>query len=230
MPTFPSTNLPVDNSPDAIRRALIDLLGKVNANANAVTQFGDVQGGNYTEFESGGVMRFAGDAVVWNDMVAPAANLRPGASSPTFAAIVGGIYGYRFDVASTQNLYGAFEIVHDYMEGSDLDIHVHWSPTTTNTGNIVWNVEYCVANIDGTFSSTTSAAMTPTAAPGVVGQHVLSEVTTISGEGLTIGAIVLFNVFRQNGGTDTFTGNAFLHSVGAHYQLDTAGSRAELVK
>lgn len=188
-------------------------------------KFGAVDAGNYSEFEADGTLKFNGDATVWNDLIIAATNLRPGGSAPTFALIRNGIYGYRFDAGSANELHGAVEVQHDYKEGSDLFVHVHWEPTTTNTGNIVWGFEYSVANPGATFPATTTATMTPAAAPGVIGRHVLSSIVQITGTGLKIGAIVMFRVFRQNGGTDTFTGNAFLHSVGIHYEADTAGSR-----
>lgn len=194
-------------------------------NQNKADVFGNYGAGNYSEFEADGTLVARGNATTWNDFLLPASNLRTGATPPTFALIRGGIYGYRFDAASPDEMHGALEIMHDYKEGTDLFVHVHWEPTTTNTGNIVWGFEYSVANPGTTFPATTTATMTPAAAPGIIGRHVLSNVVQIVGTGLTIGAILQFRVFRQNGGTDTFTGNAFLHSIGIHYESDTIGSR-----
>lgn len=198
---------------------------------NRGPKFGDVTGGNYSEFESDGTLKFNGDATVWNDIIIPGAGLRQGGSAPAFAVFIGGIFEYRFDAGQANEVHGSFEIQHDYKEGTALDFHVHWSPSTTNAGNIVWGVEYVVSNIGSAFAATAeTVSMTPAAAPGVLRRHVLSDVAQVPGTGLKIGAIVAFRLFRQNGGTDTFTGNAFLHSVGVHYQSDTTGSRQELVK
>jgi len=195
-----------------------------------VRKFGDVAGGNTLEIEADGTAKFNGDATVYKDLIMPATNLRTGTTPPTFAAFLNGVYGLRFDAGAADELHGAVELQHDYKEGSDLVVHVHWSPTTTNTGNIVWGFEYTVANPASTFPATTNTTGTPTAAPGVVSRHVLQNVLTISGVGLKIGAIVAFRIYRQNGGTDTFTGNAFLHSVGIHYECDTIGSRGITTK
>jgi hypothetical protein len=185
---------------------------------------------NYSEFEADGTLKFNGDATVWKDLITSASNLRSGGSPPTFAQFLNGVYGYRFDAGTADELHGSFELQHDYKEGTDLDFHVHWSPTTTNNGNVVWGVEYTVQNIAGVFPATTTVTMTPTAAGGVANAHKLHDIAIITGTGLKIGAVIVYRVFRQNGGTDTFTGNAFLHSVGIHYQCDTVGSRQELVK
>jgi hypothetical protein len=159
-----------------------------------------------------------------------ATNLRPGSTPPAFAAFLGGIYTFRFDAGSADEVHGAVELQHDYREGSNLVFHVHWSPSTTNTGNIVWGVEYTVQNPNGVFAAPTTVAMTPAAASGTVARHQLNNIVTITGTGLKIGAILAFRLYRQNGGTDTFTGNAFLHSVGIHYECDTAGSRGITTK
>jgi len=186
--------------------------------------FGD-GGDNYSEFEPDGTLKFTGDAEVWDDIIISASNLRPGNTPPIYAAFQGGIYGARFDAGVADEVYGSFEIPHDYREGGDLYVHAHWSPTTTNTGNIVWGIEFSVANSGETFLANDTKTGTPVPTPGIVGQHVFSNVYIIPGTLLKIGAIVAFRFFRQNGGTDTFTGNAFLHSIGVHYQIDTIGSR-----
>jgi hypothetical protein len=195
-----------------------------------IGKFGDISGGDYSEFEADGTLKFNGAATVWNDIIMPAANLRPGSSAPTFSVIRDGLFGYRFDAGTARELHGAAEIPHDYKEGSDLVVHVHWEPTTTNTGDIVWGFEYSIADPHATFPASTTATMTPAAASGTIGEHELNNIVTIDGTGITIGAIIIFRVYRQNGGTDTFTGNAFLHSVGVHYESDTAGSRAITTK
>ncbi len=193
-------------------------------------KFGDVVGGNYSEFGSSGVIKFNGNARVWKDMIASGMALRDGGTPPTAAVFTGGILANRFDAGASQSVHGAFELQHDYKEGTALDVHIHWTPTTTNAGNIVWGIEYSLANVDGTFGVAVIHLNAPAAAPGVVRKHTLTEVVSIPGTGLLIGTVIAFRIFRQNGGTDTFTGNAFLHSVGMHYEVDTVGSRQELIK
>lgn len=197
---------------------------------NGVVTLGDIAGGNTTEIEADGTLKFNGDARVWKDLIMPAGNLRPGATPPAFAAFLGGIYAPRFDAGTRDEVHGSVELQHDYKEGADLLFHVHWSPTTTNTGNIVWGVEYTVANLGTTFPAALVVPGTPVAASGVVNRHQLNNVITIPGAGLKIGAVVVFRLYRQNGGTDTFTGNAFLHSIGIHYECDTTGSRDTTAK
>jgi hypothetical protein len=94
----------------------------------------------------------------------------------------------------------------------------------------MWGLDYSIVNIDGTFASPTTITITP-AASGVVRKHSLTSFGTISGSGLTIGAVIDFRIYRLgNDGSDTFTGSAFLHNCGMHHQIDTIGSRQITIK
>ncbi len=210
-----------------VRKLALDLTDMINRANDG--KFGNTSTGDYAGFESDGFLDFKGSAIAWADLMFSASALKGALDPPTSAIVVGGIYGWRFDAAKAADLQGSFEIQHDYKEGTDIDFHVHWSPTTTNTGNIVWGIEYSIAVLGATFPATTTITKL-IAAPGVVNRHILTDVAKISGTGLKIGTVAIFRVYRQNGGTDTFTGNAFLHSLGVHYQVNTIGSRTELTK
>lgn len=216
---------------EEVRKSLLDLVRKINEARDAdgkqlislSSRFGTEP--NYTTFDEDGFMQSFGEARQYKDLITAAANLRPGATPPSYSAFLGGIFAPRFNAGSSEMVYGSFEIQHDYYEGSDLYFHVHWTPTTVNTGNIVWGVEWSIASNKTVFPAPTTSLGTPYAAPGVVNEHTIQNIFVIPGLGLKIGAVIVFRLFRQNGGTDTFTGNAFLHSVGIHYAADTLGSR-----
>jgi hypothetical protein len=189
-----------------------------------VSKFGEAVD-NFSEFESDGTLKFNGNATVWNDIILQVSNLRPGNTPPSFSVFTGGIYGLRFDAGSADEVHGAFEIPHDYKEGSNMVVHCHWSPTTTNTGNIVFGFEYSWGTDNAVFSAAATPTSTPAAAPGVVNKLTRTNIVALVGTNFKIGDIIAFRFFRQNGGTDTFTGNAFVHSIGIHYEADTVGSR-----
>lgn len=166
---------------------------------------------------------------VWDDIVVPIGNLRGGATPPSFLAFLNGVYAVCFQDANSDIVYGSFEIPHDYKEGTALDPHLHWSPSTTNTGNCVFTFEYTIANMNDTFGATNTSISFTQAGSGTAFKHqYVDGSSTISGNGLKIGAIVLFALSRPAG--DGFTGDAYLHSFGIHYQIDTLGSRQEGVK
>jgi hypothetical protein len=165
-----------------------------------------------------------GTATVFDDVYIGAHSLHAGATPPTWTVWNGTLYAPEFIDAATTDLHGSFEVLHDYKDGTDLKFHIHWSPSTTNAGNCKWGLDYSIVNIDGTFASPTTVTITP-AASGVVRKHSLTDLATITGTGLTKGAIIDFRIYRLGlDAADTFTGSAYLHNVGIHYEIDKLGS------
>jgi hypothetical protein len=186
-------------------------------------QYGTVESNTY--YEDDGTMVMNGSATVWNDLIFSGANLRPGATPPDFEAFDTNIYQPAFDDGSSEILYGSFELQHDYKEGTDLVFHMHWSQRVTGAGSIRFSVYHSVQNVNGVFPPQTSVGNTIVAS-GTAKTHQITDIATISGAGLKIGAHVLFSVQREGGNAaDTLTGDIWLHSVGVHYQADTLGSR-----
>jgi hypothetical protein len=185
---------------------------------------------NGIKINKGGELTLLGTATVFQDLSLAAHSLRAGATPPTWTAWNGTLYAPEFINAATTDLHGSFELLHDYKQGSDLDFHIHWSPSTTNAGNCKWGLDFSIVNIDGTFAAPTTITITP-AASGTVLKHSLTSFGTISGAGLTIGAVIDFRIYRLGSdAADTFTGSAFLHNCGMHYEVDTMGSKTATAK
>ena len=185
---------------------------------------------DYAEFELDGTFKATGAATAWNDINFSAGNLKPGGTAPTWSSIVGGLYGYVFGASTVDELHGCEEILHDYKEGSDITPHIHWSPLTTNTGNVRWGLEYSWVNRSAVGTATTTIYVEQ-AATGVVGTHQVISLPTISGTGKEMGSYFCCRIFRD--GThvnDTFTGGAFMPQFGIHYEKDTLGSRSVTTK
>lgn len=157
----------------------------------------------------------------WKDLILPITSVGPGGSNPAATTIVGNIQAYGFQTGDL--VQGSFEIQHDYIEGTDLNVHVHWIPDNVSTGAIVFNFEYTVANVGSVVPAATviSQSFTP---PGVVNQHTLSAfTTTIPGTGRKIGDVVSFR-FSRNATGNAYGGLALVTSIGVHYMADCLGS------
>ena len=99
------------------------------------------------------------------------------------------------------------------------------------TGNVLWRLEYKIANIDGTFP----AALTPLdvldAGDGVADKHQMASFASIAMTGYTVSCMLLILLSRIGGdGTDTYTGTAKLNEFDIHYQVDSLGSVEEYTK
>lgn len=169
--------------------------------------------------------------VYWNDINVSASALGQGASAPDVVTLIGNIQGIAFDGnATTEQLYGEIEILHDYKEGTDLRPHIHWSPTTANAGNIKWQLEYTAARKGEVFPATSTISVV-VAANGVARTHNAHEFPVIPGADFIIGTHVAFRLFRNPADAeDTYPDDALLHSFGVHYEIDTPGSRMVMQK
>ena len=160
----------------------------------------------------------------WKDINLGGVQLIKGATAPDNVSVNGtSILAYAFDGATlTEEAHGAFELQHDYKEGTDLYPHIHWYPSNTGTGNVKWQLEYWI--VGGTVSST--ATLTGIgAATGTAWQKVDTEFTTIVGSSFSIGLQIHFRLFRDpTDAADTYASDAVLGTVGVHYQCDTFGS------
>jgi len=188
---------------------------------------------NYSEFENDGTLKFVGDAVVFNDINMSGQALGPGATPPAVVNIAGStIRAYAFiGTGGTQDeLHGSCEILHDYLEGSDIVPHVHWSPTTAGAGDVKWQLSYIWINRGGTAGASTVISVV-TAAGGTAWVGHISSFPAISGAGMEIGSRFMYRIFRDPAdAADTYGADAVLYDIGIHYQADTVGSRTVTAK
>lgn len=171
--------------------------------------------------------------VLWNDINMPVSALKLGSSGPSTINILasGGVEGLGFSGgALVQSVNGNAEILHGYLEGSDIHFHAHWMPTTANSGDVKWQLEYSWAKINDNFAAPTIISSID-AASGTPWDHQLAPFAAIDGAGMTINSAVQFRLFRDpTDGEDTYGFNAALVQIGIHYQIDVYGSRTESIK
>jgi len=175
----------------------------------------------------------------WEDVRVPlSATNRGSANAPDFAKFMDdgggtpsqGVYTYLFNKNTEEEVYFEMQIPHAYKEGTDIEMHVHWSPMDTDTGTVRWGLEYTVANVDGTFGNTTLIYVND-AADGTAKKHQVASFSGISGTGLTISCMLICRLFRDAGdAADTYDEDAALHEIDAHIEVNTIGSRDEWTK
>jgi hypothetical protein len=186
--------------------------------------------------EADGTIVFNGNATVWEDLRVPAQNTRinPTKSEPAFEEFTDGLFVYKFDTtnADDESVHFIAQMTHSYKEGSDIKPHIHWSPDNSNTGDVRWQFEYIIANIDNTFPTTATSETITVAASGTALFHEYDEFSDMDGTGLTISHIIMCRLTRLSTSDvlDTFTGNAAFLEFDFHYEKDTVGSRVVLDK
>jgi hypothetical protein len=191
--------------------------------------------GNSTQIEPDGTIKLLGNATVWDDLRVPLFS-RGGGTAPSYSsgfAGNSGLYYWSFAGNSTNNMYFEMQMPHSWA-GTTIYPHVHWSPTTTNTGTVRWLMEYTWCNVNSTFGA--SSVFTMDSVVSVSSQW--NNIIAPSGDGITpsasqnaISSIMIGRIYRAGGGTgDTYANAAALLSIDFHFEIDTMGSRDTTTK
>jgi len=131
-----------------------------------------------------------------------------------------------FDAANIESVSVVFELNHNYAEGTALSPHVHWYPTNTNTGSVVWGIEYAIVKPGGTAATGTTITKTQ-AANGTAWMQHLAAFSDIAGTGLEIGDQVHMRFHRvANNAADTYNADAAVATIGVHARVNSFGSDA----
>lgn len=201
--------------------------------------FGDVRQGHYAKFEDDGTLVFYGNATYWNDLPPvrlTAQKLAGAGADPVLATFLGNTKQYTFSV---NDLVPGLEseILHGYKEGTDITIHVHWVTNGSDgtARGVKWQVEYTVANGSSTggyvFPATTTVSSEITIPANTTDRtHFISNIGTISGTGLKIGAYIIAAISRIAAAGTAPTSDPFCLALGYHAENDTLGSRLIFTK
>jgi hypothetical protein len=112
----------------------------------------------------------------WRDILGEPKGNNTGASKPTFASYQGGLYQYQF--AAGDEDFWEFHIPHDYVPGTDVYLHIHWSHTSTlvTGGTVTFEVEssYAKGHNQAAFSAPVTGTFTGNASTTQY-QHIISE-------------------------------------------------------
>lgn len=142
----------------------------------------------------------------------------------------GGIKALQF--AESKSAFVDFHMPHDYVMGSDIYIHVHWSTisTTVTGGSTTWAFEmmYAKGHDQGAFAAPVTASAVQSASTTQY-QHMIAEVkaSVVGGSGVALdtddlepdGVIQCRVYLDSNDITDSVTvPDPFIHYVDIHYQ------------
>lgn len=170
----------------------------------------------------------------WDDLRIAAGDLVAGAGADPETIAWRGARLYCFTTGEI--LTFMTQMSHRYKQGSDLELHLHWTPHSrgvAENGNTVnWRIDMSIASIDDAFPGETTYNLTDTC-DGVDHQHQRVASVNIDGTGLTISHMLVGRVYRLAGDTwaTNTTGNRpGLLEVDIHFEIDRPGSRQETTK
>lgn len=170
------------------------------------------------------------NTIYWDDLRAPATAINPPGlvSDPDWDNTNG---GWLFDAAGTEVLWIVTQMPHTYKEGSNIQPHIHWQPTNTNTGNVLWRMEYKWTNVGDVEAAGFTTLNVLDAGAGVARTQQIAGFGEIDGTGKRISSMLVLKLSRIGGdATDTYNADALLREFDIHYQVDARGSEEQFVK
>ncbi len=174
---------------------------------------------------------------VWDDIRVPSTALKTGASAPDFAQLQDngsgsiGVFTWMFDGNSTlEQVFFNVQIPHGWLQGGDIEPHVHWTPTADPGGalNVVWQLEYVWVNQLGAIGNTTIIEAIIGIDSGDEMDHLRSDFANIDGTGKTFSSMLMCRLFRDPAhGSDNYTNDAAFLEFDFHFKKTVLGSLNE---
>lgn len=160
----------------------------------------------------------------WEDSQSPAMAMRVGGTAPLFADFRSGIYALFFGAG--EEAHGSIQLSHQYIAGTTLRPHVHFSFKTNPTAGqtVIWGLDYSICSVDGVFPAATVLSTTYTAAGDEAYKSCVKSFGDIPGTGIRESAICVFRIYRSGG---TSTPEPALLSFDIHYQKGNYGTVEE---
>jgi len=138
-------------------------------------------------------------------------------NTPDWETFIGNTQILAFSSSTMEQAFLSAQLPHSWKEGTNIEPHFHWSPSTTDTGNVTWCLEYTWANIDDVFPVVDYACVNQQAS-GTVGTHQLAYDISLDGTDKTYSSMLSVRLFRNvTAPDDTFTGDAGLLEFDIHY-------------
>jgi len=184
----------------------------------------------------------------WRDMLGQIVTKAAGANDPVWAVYRGTIRAYQFSNALMNETWVILHLPHDYVPGTDIHVHAHWSQITVDTGGAAavpgvckWYFDVSYAKGHGTaggaadaFNAVITQSVTQQGSTTQYG-HMVAEVNISSAAGdathiantrFEPDGILLVRCYRDAAdAADTLNQTPFLHMVDGHYQSTNIGTK-----
>ena len=173
----------------------------------------------------------------WSEMISPNVYIDPASppSSPDWETFRDGIKTYAFDDTTSQEAWWSTHMPHDWIVGTPVFPHVHWSHIDASpSGTVRWGIEYTMArgyNLDA-FPATQTIYLNVDTTGSAQYEHFISEVSESAGSPangpidmstMDIDGTMHFRIFRDaDHSKDTFVGDAYVLFTDVHYQTDSS--------
>jgi hypothetical protein len=133
----------------------------------------------------------------------------------------------QFSATVMQECFIVFHVPHDYVVGTDIHFHAHWSnaAVSPNTGTVIWAFDYSFAKgfNQAAFPAPTTVKVTQSC-PATRYQHNIAETAAVTISGMEVDGLILVRCWRD-ATVDTCTDAVFLHTADIHYQSSNLATK-----
>lgn len=170
----------------------------------------------------------------WRDLLGEISVKTVGANDPDYSDYAGtGIYRYQFKNTAVTEVFDDFHFPHDYVPGTEVYVHIHWSQTTIDTGGAAavpgvakwyFDANYSKGHDRGAFPAAVTTVSVTQTASGTIRKHMIAEVQLtasgqIGGQDLEPDGVVTVRTYRDSDDeADTLNQRPWVHHVDIHYQ------------
>lgn len=135
-----------------------------------------------------------------------------------------GVYAYYFEKDSNEELFFSAQLPHTWLEGTGIEAHIHYIRPTSDTGTVVWGLEYTWSNMGDEFSET-KTIYTIDGEMETAFKHIYSSFGFINGEGKKLSSMLICRIFRDaENPLDTYNDDAGLLEIDFHIRNNSLGS------
>lgn len=154
-----------------------------------------------------------------------ASDINGGDKKPGVTIVNGQVYTYRFNSNVENDLTFSAKLGSDYIDGTDINIRVYWSPKTNQTANVVWNVKTLRAcTVDTLLTNTPVSQNVTSASSAIAYQPVMTSDVVVDGSSYVSGNNIEARLSRDiNDVNDTLSSDALFLSVEISYTTKFTG-------
>ncbi|MCU0810608.1 MAG: hypothetical protein MUE59_06160 [Thiobacillaceae bacterium] len=175
---------------------------------------------------------------LWEDYRVTLASAKPGATNPPGfeklkdnGAGSTGVFAWHFSATALEEVFFEVQLPHAFVQfRGTIEPHIHWCPTTTNTGVVRWGLEFTGANF-GDVIGNSSIIYAQEAGLGTAYRHQIAKWSGIDARTFAISRVFSCRLFRDAANAaDTYSADAAALSFDFHLQVDALGSEVEYTK
>lgn len=209
--------------------------------ANSNFRYNDSTGRLSAQYIYGGVspngvdlsstgLKLSGSATVWDTFFISPLSMIQSTVAPGLSLFKNngsgseGVQTYAFDSAKNEGLLFTAQLPKSYAEGTEVYPIVHWTPSVSGVGHVVWALEYTRQNPWEQFTNTTTVTASSSAYDNL---HIMTQFPAIADVNRKVGSVIVGRLYRNGSAThDDYGNDAFLISLTFAYKKDTLGGQS----